>query len=187
MPDIPYNEPATILAGDTITWKRNNADYTPADGWTLTYAIRSSTVKYDVICTTSGVDYLAAISAGTSATYIAGKYAWIAYVTKGAEKHTIAQGAVTILPDLTTAGLADPRTDARIIYDSLIVAYKSYVSSSGTMSAFSVAGKSVSFKSAADIILQIEHWRRIVQSEEDAANVAKGFQSSRRVGLRMSR
>jgi hypothetical protein len=187
MTDILYIEPSFFSAGDTVTWKKTVSDYPPADGWTLTYKIRSATAVYTVVCTTSGTDYLATILAAASAVMVAGVYSWVAYVTKTGEQHTIATGTVTILPDITVSSVVDARTDARIIYDSLIVAYKAYISSSGNWKSFTINNKAVTFNSADEIIKQMEYWRIIVQREEDLAKIANGSSNPRRPLTRFRR
>ena len=192
MADIPYNEPTSIRAGDTISWKKTVADYPPSAGYTLKYALRNATNKIDITCTTSGSDYLASVTAATSVAYSVGRYTWAAYVTKGAdvnlEQHTIDTGTVDILPNLSVSVAYETRSDARIIYDGLITAYKTFIASgSANVTEMTIAGKTIRFDKAEQYIVQIEKWRRIVQAEDDAEKAAKGFGTSRRVGIRLTR
>lgn len=187
----PNYEPSQFMAGDTVSWLKTLDDYPVSDGWTLNYVLRSATQHYHITCTTSGTNYLATITAVISAAYAAGTYTWTSYVTKGAgetlEQHSVAQGSVVITPNLTTNALVDARTDARIIYDSLIAAFKTFASSGGRVTQYSIGGRSTTYEKSADIIKDIEHWRIIVQREEDAAKIAAGHGNPRRVGVRFNR
>jgi hypothetical protein len=187
----PEIEPASFRAGDTVSWLRDLSDYLPADGWTLKYAFRKSSSKINITTTTSGTKHLATITAATSATFTAGRYDWIAYVIKGTspnqEQHTVDEGACDVLPNLSLDANYDARSDARIIYDDLIAAYKAFISANGMMQAFTVAGKSVSFRSSKEILDQIKYWATQVRAEEAAEAVANGNKDPRQVGVRLTR
>lgn len=183
--ETPEIEPTEIRAGDTITWLKTVDDYLPADGWTLKYAFRAASAKFNITCTTSGTKYLATILPATSAAFTVGRYTWIAYVTKGAgatlEQHTVDKGSCTVLPCLSTDANYDARTDARIIYDSLIAAYKTYVSSQGQVDSYSIGGRSMKFRSTTDILDQIKHWAAIVANEEAEEKINNGQGTGRKI------
>lgn len=184
---ISYGVPAQLRAGDTWTWKKNLPDYPPGS-WTLRYSLRNASSKVNITATTSGSDYLVTVAAAASAAYAPGRYNWIAYVTGGAsEQYTVEQGSIDVLPNLSLDVTYDARTDARKVYDDLITAYKSYVGSNGMMANFSIAGKTVTFKSSAEFIQQIQFWARRVREEEAAEAVKKGFGNPNRVGVRFTR
>lgn len=189
--DIPTTEPAQIRAGDTTTWKKTVADYPPSAGWTLKYSLRNTAQKIDITAATSGTDYLVTITRNTSKAYVPGRYDWICFVVKGVspndEQHTLDQGSVSILPDLSADAVYDARSDARKIYDDLIAAYKTYIASGGTIQSYAIGGRSVTYKDQAKIIEDIKYWERKVRSEEAAEAVANGSANPRRVGTRFNR
>lgn len=173
--DIPYDEPASFTAGDTVKWKRSLDHYSAADGWVLTYALRGAG-KIDLVATASGAEHLITITAAVSAAYTAGFYTWQAYATKAAERFPIETGSLEIKPNLAgiTASTYEWRTEAKIIYDQLVAAFKSYSASRGGVQQYTIGNRSMTFSSSADFIKEIEYWRAQVKSEEAAAGLGQG-------------
>lgn len=119
-PPIPTSLPATIQAGDTITWRRELADYTPGNGWTLRYTLISAVGVYSVTATPDGAAYAVTITASTSATWAAGLYTLVEYVTNGSQRITLGSSNVRVLPDLAAAiAPVDTRTHARKVLDNI--------------------------------------------------------------------
>lgn len=174
--DIPTTEPTAFTAGDTVKWRRALDHYLPTDGWVLTYALRGAG-KIDLTATADGSDHLVTITAATSAGYTAGKYTWQGYATKSAtsERYPIGSGQIEIKPNLAavSASTYEWRTEAKVIYDQLVAAYKSYSASRGGVQQYTIAGRSMTFRSPADFIREIEYWRAQVQAEEQAAGIAQ--------------
>lgn len=191
MPTIPEIEPAEIRVGFTTSWYKDVTDYPPSGGWTLKYALRNSAQKITLTAATSGTRYLTTVTASGSSAYVVGIYTWVAYVTKGTaetlDQHEVDRGTIALVQNYSADAVYDGRSDARIIYDNLITKYKAFISSGGEMQSMSVAGKSVSFRSAEDFLTQIKYWEAKVRDEEDAEAVANGGSSSRQVGVRLSR
>ena len=172
---IPEIEPAEIRSGDTIKWNRTDLTDYPATTWTLKYYLVKAGTQIVVIASASGDAHSIVLSKAATAAYPVGQYAWIAKASNGTEEYTVDSGNITVLPDLVASATGlETRSDARKIYDDLIAAYKSYISSNSTMQAFSVAGKSVSFKSTDDLLTQIRHWAAIVAQEEDQERIDDG-------------
>lgn len=171
--EIPTTEPATIRAGDSVTWTRGYTDYTAADGWTLHYSFRkkgAGGTAIDFDCTTSGALFLASIAAASSADWIPGIYSWVAYVTKADDRYTVGSGDTLVLLNLQggDASSTDPRTKAERILDFIDrswerVAQKQVVSSS-------VEGVNLQFRSIDDLIKARNYWQQIVNAERAAAN-----------------
>lgn len=96
-PPIATTEPALIIAGDTVTWRRSFADYPATDGWTLKYAFRGAG-SIDATASADGADYVVTINS-TASLVLPGVYEWVAYVEKGTapvERHSLASGRVPI-------------------------------------------------------------------------------------------
>lgn len=191
MPVTRTTEPAEIRAGDTTTWLKTIGDYPPAAGWTLKYSLRNAEQKINITATTVGTDYLVTITAAVSAVYSPGRYDWLAYVVKGSggslEQHTVGTGAIIILPNLAGDVVYDARSDARKIYDDLIAKYKELAATGLRVQSYNVAGRSATYNKPAEMLDALKYWASIVRDEENAARVANGGASSRRVGVRMRR
>lgn len=174
--DIPTTEPTVFTAGDTVKWKRTLDHYPASGGWVLTYALRGAG-KIDLTATASGSEHLITISAATSAAYTAGFYTWQAYATKSAisERHPVDSGQIEIKPNLAavTASSYEWRTEAKIIYDQLVAAYKSYTQSRGGVQQYTIGQRQMTFRSPADFIREIEYWRAQVKAEEAAAGITQ--------------
>lgn len=102
-------EPEVIRAGDTVTWTRDDATYSPAAGWTLTYYFRGAG-SFDVSTTGSGTRYTATLTAANSAALTAGLYTWIARAAKGTDAVTVAEGRCTVARNVATAVAGDLQT-----------------------------------------------------------------------------
>jgi hypothetical protein len=124
---IPTIEPQQFRAGDTIKWNRTFSDYAADAGWTLAYRLLSTTKGYDVngaLITSTGGTFNIVIPAATSKTYLADEYSWVAFVTKGSERYTVAKGRLKILPDIAAQidGYDDRSANKKILdaIDALI-------------------------------------------------------------------
>lgn len=113
-----YIEPAEIRAGDSVEWYKSLSDY-PASSWTLTYTLINSTSKITITGTAYGDIH--AISVPTTATddYAAGWYDWVAHVSAGASRFSVASGRMQVLPNLAAATTYDARTHARKMLDAI--------------------------------------------------------------------
>jgi hypothetical protein len=182
---IPTCEPAFLQAGDTVRWKRALADYPASDGWTLKYRFINENGKFDVISTPDGDDHLVHLTAATTANYKPGDYAWQAYVTKAAERYTVGTGRLTIRPNLAAMPLGyDARSQARRALEDLRAALATWLSTSGHVREYEIAGRRMSFASAADINARIQIAEREVAREEFEERLAKGLDPRRRVLVR---
>lgn len=92
------------MAGDTVAWEKS-LDYSPADGWALSYAIVGPVLlpwvpSYAVAGTS---DWTITIPATATANLKSGTYSWTAFVTNGAERHTVDTGVFTVTADPAAA------------------------------------------------------------------------------------
>lgn len=120
----PSQEPASLVVGDRWAWKRTDlhADY-PVDSYTLSYELileGTGTTSITITCSGSGTEYLAEVSAATTAGYTAGNYRWQAFITRDSdsERIRVAYGFIEIRPDFATS-TADPRSHAKIVLDAI--------------------------------------------------------------------
>ena len=78
--NAPETEPATIVAGDQVKWKRTDlgTDY-PNTAYSLRYSSRlegTGSTTFDVASADSGDNYLMTIAHGTTASLSTGVYHW---------------------------------------------------------------------------------------------------------------
>ena len=174
METTPTTEPTSIIAGDTLSWSKSLADY-PATVWTLKYRLVNATGKVDITATASGTDHLVSVSSTTSAAYAAGTYAWTAWVEKAGERATVGGGTMVIKPNLAVQNSFDARSDAAIIVDQLMAAYKTFTASQGHVAEYEIAGRRMKYRSSAEILDALNHWKAILAAEKRAERIAAGL------------
>jgi hypothetical protein len=109
---VPTTEPQTIVAGDTLTFTKTVANFTPADGWALNYSLQGKTLAGSwsgspitfSSSTNTGTTWTVLVAKTTTATYAPGDYRFTAYVTGGSsERYTVGTGDISVLPDPSAA------------------------------------------------------------------------------------
>jgi hypothetical protein len=168
-----------LIAGDALSFDTLVPSYSAADGWTLTYRLVPRTtgtaISFNCSAAADGISYSAAVSSATTAVWPAGHYAWFASVSKAGERFVVDQGSIEIRPDPATLTAFDNRSAARQTLDALKAAYQSYASAGqGGVAEYSIGGRTMKFRNAADLILQIEKMERVVAKEEEEANRSAG-------------
>lgn len=115
---IPMTEPTQARAGDTWEWKKSLSDF-PADTWTLTYTLFSSSGVLTITASADSTAHLVDVAPATTAAYTAGRYDWISQVTDGTDQYQVGKGAIQVLPDLSAAATYDGRSHARKMLDAI--------------------------------------------------------------------
>ena len=174
MTTTPTTEPTSITAGDTLTWQKSLADY-PAPTWVLKYRLINATGKIDITAAASGTDHLVSELAAVTATWVAGSYAWTAWVETVTQRVTVGSGTIVIKPNLAALTTYDARSDAALIVDQLMAAYKTYTASQGNVAEYEIAGRRMKYRSSAEILDQINHWKAVLATEKRAERIAAGL------------
>lgn len=178
-------EPKRITAGDTVSWLQTNTSYPASAGWLLSYTLINASSKIVIDATPQGDDHLISIAAATSADYAPGSYQFVKTVTKGTERRTIGRGAILVDPDLAAqAGGFDTRSNARIILDNLLEAYKAASLNQAFVQDYEVAGRKLTFNAKADWIIEIDYWKREVAAERRAQRLADGLDAGTKIYVR---
>ncbi len=182
--NIPSQEPAFVVAGDSITWKKSLADYPAGAGWVLNYRLINAAGKIDIIGTASGDDHLISVTAAASAAWAAGDYTWTAYVTKTVERYTLASGAITVKPNLAAQAEGyDTRSHAVKTLDAIEAVIEGRATQSHL--SYSIAGRQMQFIPITELLVFRDKYRIEVRSEENAARVANGLASRNRILVRL--
>jgi hypothetical protein len=188
------NIPATLRAGDTITWDESLPDYPASGGWTLAFVL----TKYGqslitITAAADGDDYTITITAATSVSWVSGIYSWQAYVYKEAgdplaitEKYTLESGQVQILPDITLATSAtDLRSHAKKVLDAIEALLEG--KATADVMSYSIAGRSLSKMNPEELIKWRSFYKTEYQRELEAEGIARGEDNPRRIGVRFRR
>lgn len=173
MPDIPTTEPEKITAGDTVSWKKSLPDH-PAPDWVLSYALVNAAGQITLTASADGTDHLLTIASEISSGYLAGRYRWQAYATKGDERRTVGEGTIEVLPDFASqAGGYDDRSHAEQVLEALeamIVGRAAKNQLSQT-----IRGRSIQYLSPSELIVWRDRYRAEVVRERRARRIKQGL------------
>jgi len=181
---VPTREPSTVVAGDTIAWRKTLVDYPASAGWVLKYRLINAAGKIDITAAADGADHLVGVSAATSAAYAAGAYAWQATVEKSGERYTIGTGSIAIAPNLAAqAGGFDTRSSARQTLDLLDQAMVAHGPSAWTHE-YEIAGRRMKFRTPVEFMGLRNKLKAEVVREEAADRLAAGLPGRSKVMVR---
>jgi hypothetical protein len=109
------NEPKSLVEGDTWKWKRSDLTDYPSPTWVLKYEFKNASANFEITAVQDGstTGFSVVVAAATTAAYVAGKYAWSATVTSGAERYTVDGGVLEVIRDFNDNTNFDGRTHAR--------------------------------------------------------------------------
>lgn len=180
---IRTSVPASVTAGDTLTWRISLADYPASDGWALKYRLISLSNKYDITAAADGDDHLVTVAAATSAAYVAGAYAWIAYATKGTERYTIGQGSLAIQADLAAQAAGyDTRSHAK----KTLAAIEAWIEARDPgVAEYEIAGRRMKYIPKAELLAMRSRYQAEVRSEEAAERISNGLSARNRLLVRL--
>ena len=182
---------AKLIAGDSLKFDSTVPDYPASDGYTLTYRLvrrDGAAGPIQITAAANGDGYTVNVLPATTATWTVGKYTWAAYVTKTGERFTVESGEVEILPDPAVSGAPlDMRSQARKALDDLKAARATWVATGGRVKRYSIAGRDIEYKDAAEIDMEIAYWTKQVGEEQTAADLEAGRRPKNRILTRFVR
>lgn len=181
-------EPTALQAGDLWAWTRTDliTDY-PSSAYSLSYvARREITGERIAISATGGsTGYTVSVSSTTTADYEAGRYHWVAYITRTSDSARIEvdQGVFDVEPNRATSS-ADPRSFAQIALDNI----ETYLKDPSNIAAasYSIAGRSLSRWNRADLLRERETLKGEVVRERRAEQIAKGLGTNATIRVRFT-
>lgn len=174
------NVPASITAGDSVSWVRYVPDREPSSGWSLSYTFASPTSRIALTSSDNGDGgHLISVTAAASAVWVPCVYRWQAYVTDGTDRETVETGSLTVHPDFSAAPAHgyDDRSPARKWLDKLLAAREVLVEGAPkvVLATEGVGGRSRSYRSLEEIEIAIRRAKGDVASEERAERLSKGL------------
>lgn len=181
---------ASIFVGDTLNFTTYVRDYLPSDGWVLKFRLvpRSAGAAITITTTQDASDlslHRAQVAAATTAAWTAGEYSWHSYVEKGAESYSVSAGQITLKPDPRVVSALDNRSTAQTALDN-VRAMLNGKATSGVLS-YSIAGRALQSYSIEELLKLEAKLVADVQREQQAADMAAGQPSRRRVMTRLAR
>ncbi len=182
---IPSTEPTFVTAGDTVEWTKSLSDYPAADGWTLSYRLINAAAAIDIVSTASGADHAISESAATTAAWTDGEYRYQAYVSKAGQRYTVGSGSITIRPNLAAVvGGYEARSTWTKALDDLRAALAAWLTTSGHVQEYEIAGRRMRFASADDIRKRIAIAEKEVAREASVDAAAAGNSLGRTLYVR---
>jgi hypothetical protein len=190
-------EPSTIIAGDTLTWLRqaNQCQYPDANGnmqtpkasagWSLSYTLVKSGQQIQITAAASGDDFLVSVAAATTTTFVPGTYSWVAYVTKGTERHQIDNGTIWIKPNLATMTLGyDNRSHVKKVLDALEATIEGVATREQLDLVRYGTGNDNLQRDRAQLIMWHNRYKAMYQQEQAAEKIRKGMDAGSSVYVR---
>lgn len=176
-----------FTAGDTFSLTLSPAAYPAGSGWELKLRLvpRTAGDAIEVTSTASGDSHDLDATAAATAGWAPGEYGWVIWAELADASHTIETGAITVLPDpRTAAGPLDMRSEAEIALAEARAAFRAW---KPTAKSYKINNREQVFNSADEIISVISYWEGQVQREQNAAGMAAGRASKRRIHVRCGR
>ena len=160
-------EPATVRAGETLTFKRTLGDY-PAATWSITYSFRCRTgTAISFTSAADGSDHLITVAFGITASWEPGIYDGVGIVSDGVTAKAIWEGKLEVLPDLaSTRTDFDARTQSRRTLDNINAVLEGRATSTILNSV--VDGTALQRIPMADLLMLKDRYTAIVQLEEQS-------------------
>lgn len=179
--------PATIRAGDTVTWRDDAAhdllgNSIDSGSYTLTYYLRTNTASEGatVVGTAYGTGWQSTISAGTSAAFDAGVWYWQAIASASGINHTLGSGQLTVLAGLNyagTPGAFDGRSQAQLDLEAVTTAIRALIASGAKE--YSIGNRTFK-RQDLDLLIQRESQLKAIVKREQAADLINNGQGDPR-------
>jgi hypothetical protein len=150
--EIPTTEPDELYIGDTWKWTKYLGDYPPGT-WTLTYTLVMDGEQVQFAASDNGDGtHLVNVAKATTSAYEPGTYKWQASVDDSTDRHMIAVGTVTVLPNYAAKLQGyDARSIHKQIMDALETALLNKANYKGDRVSISIRDRQISFASWEDV------------------------------------
>lgn len=176
--NYPNLEPAELVIGDRWAWKRTDlsADY-PTASYALTYVADmqgSGSTSFSITASETGGEYVVEIASATTATYLAGTYAWQAYITRSSDsaRVSVAKGTWRLIPNLS-ASTADPRSHVKKVLDAIEATLEGRASVD--QMSYSINGRTLQKTPISDLIKLRSTYQADYAREVAAERIAQGL------------
>jgi hypothetical protein len=180
-----------LIAGDTLNFETTVTAYPPSAGWTAKIRLVPRSGGSPIVITAAtaatGDRYAFQVGPGVTAAWPAAVYGWALWVEKAGERYTQESGQLTVRPDPAgIAGGVDTRSAAVKALDDLRTAWAAWCASgSFTAGSYSIGGRTMQYRSIAELRAAISAAERDVEAEKRAARIAAGLGGRTRFVVRM--
>lgn len=164
-------EPQQIVAGDSLSWTRSFTDYPASAGWALSYALRNYQQKINFSASAAGDSFAISVDAATTANWAPGSYEWIAFVTLGSQRFTVASGELDITPNLAVDEPVDSRSFNRRMYDKICA----QIEARQDVIEYTIGGRSARKEEIAKLEAQKNRYAILIAREEGGSSGGNFF------------
>lgn len=167
------SEPASIYAGDTISWNIALPDYPANEGWTLKYKAVCAANYFAITSTADGANHAVSVAKATTGAYTAGTYTLAKYVESTTELVTLAELTLVVKPALSGKTAAfDNRTHVKKVLDAIEAVLEGRAALD--QQELTIYGTTLKRMPVADLLKLRSLYYNYYQQELAAANIARG-------------
>ena len=188
--NYPNREPEVIIAGDFISWKRDDfvSDYDPAS-YALSYSARkdgAGSTSIAITASESSTSYFVEVGSSTTASYTIGDYRWQAYITRSSdsERGLVDEGIWEVVSNYASA-TDDPASFAKTMVDNLETTLKDL--STRLTTSYSIADRSNTLARMEDVRNQLVFYRAEYKREILKQRAINGQPTGNNVLVRFGR
>jgi hypothetical protein len=188
--NYPNREPEVIIAGDFISWKRDDfvSDYDPAS-YALSYSARkdgAGSTSIAITASESSTSYFVEVGSSTTANYTIGDYRWQAYITRSSdsERVLVDEGIWEVVSNYASAS-DDPASFAKSMVDNLETTLKDL--STRLTTSYSIADRSNTLARMEDVRNQLVFYRAEYKREIMKQRAINGQPTGNNVLVRFGR
>jgi len=174
------NIPTSLVCGDTWQWDADYGDY-PRPTWTATAYFENAAESFSVASSANGTAQRFSAAATATDDFKAGRYFVSVRVTDGSSVYVAESGWCEVQPDPASSVKFDHRSWARRTLEAVEAFLEGNASTA--QAAMSIAGRSISRWSLAELTQFRNELRGEVRTEEQGSNAGLG----RDIKVRMSR
>ncbi|MBL1293077.1 MAG: hypothetical protein COB61_004310 [Thiotrichales bacterium] len=182
--NYPTVEPDTLSVGDRWAWQRPDiaAIYLAAD-YALSYVAwrTEGTEKIEI----SATDFIVAVDIATTTGYVAGDYAWTAYITQLSDNQriTVDKGVMLVKANAATANV-----DNRTHVIKTLAAIEAVIEKRATkdQESYTLNGRSLARTSIGALLMLRAKYRQEAASQKKTVQQEKGLGGSNKVLLRFN-
>lgn len=156
---IPNIEPKSFIAGETVQWQKELANYPTKDGWSLVYCFRNFEGRFEVKAESTEDKYVIRLTAEETGNYKSGIYWWQSRVVKENIQYVIENGELVIKPNLALLDSYDGRSHVKKVLDALESTILG--KASRDQLSYSISGRSLSRLSPSELL----KWRDVYKAE----------------------
>ena len=188
--NYPNREPEVIIAGDFISWKRDDfvSDYDPSS-YELSYSARkdgAGSTSIAITASESSTSYFVEVGSSTTANYTIGDYRWQAYITRSSdsERVLVDEGIWEVVSNYASA-TDDPASFAKTMVDNLETTLKDL--STRLTTSYSIADRSNTLARMEDVRNQLVFYRAEYKREIMKQRAINGQPTGNNVLVRFGR